>query len=250
MSYSCTISFKQIKTEEIYPFLQRLKEEATKIASEIIKEEYVWSPIYKWMGFDDQKRKVIQEEKFFSAHDADMVRVERENEDWVIRCFTHRWYWDFEKGVLMLYSIPKQLHHLFDNTVYFQNSCDRDYSFEEWSGVKYMEDIANKWKNMADEDFIKIYKESRYYWGDEDQEALNYCRRTMCYDEIWDRIEWTLYDDRKITYITLFSKWNDYDVLKRCNIATVKGIKEDWLDTLDEKVKRIKAGLDIKGEQS
>lgn len=239
MSYSCTISFKQIKPEEIYPFLQKLKEEAIKIAPDVIKDEYIWSPIYKWMEFDDEKRNLIKEEKFFSAHNADTVRVERENEDWVIRCFTFRWYLDFEKGVLMLYSIPKQLQHLFDNTVYFQNSCDQDYDFEDWSGIQYMEDIANKWKNMSNEEVTKLYKESSYYDDYNDDEHirkwLDYYRKTMCYDEIWNRIEWTLYDDRDITYITLFSKWNDYEVLKRCNIATVRGIKEDWLDRFDKK---------------
>lgn len=240
MSYSCTISFKQIKPEEIYSFLQKLKEEAIKIAPDVIKDEYIWSPIYKWMEFDEEKKLLIKEEKFFNAHDKDVVRAERENEDWVIRCFSFRWYWDFEKGVLMLYSIPKQIQHLFDNTVYFQNSCDQDYDFEDWSGIQYMEDIANKWKSLSDEDFIKIYKESRYYddW-DEDEKYIqkwqDYYRKTMCYDEIWNRIEWTLYDDREITYITLFSKWNDYEVLKRCSIATVKGIKEDWLDRFDKK---------------
>lgn len=245
MSYSCTISFKQIKPEEIYSFLQKLKEEATKVAPDIIKDEYIWSPIYKWMGFDEKKRALIKEEKFSNADDEDFVRIKRENEDWIIRCFTHRWYWDFEKGVLMLYSIPKQLQRLFDNTVYFQNSCERDYDFEEWSGIKYMEDIANKWKNISNEEMTKLYKESSYYDEyDTDkliQKYLDYYRRTMCYDEIWNRIEWTLYNDEEITYITLFSKWNDCMVLKRCNIATVKGIKEDCMNEKDgEKMKALK----------
>lgn len=239
MSYGCEISFKQIKAEEIYPFLQKLKEEATKIAPDIIKDEYIWSPIYKWMVLDEENEALIKEEKFFTARDKEVVQVERENEDWVIRCFTHRWYWDFEKDVLMLYSIPKQLQHLFDNTVYFQNSCDQDYDFEEWSGIKYMKDIANRWKNISDEEITKLYKESPYYddydGNEHIQEQSDYYRKTMCYDEIWDRIEWTLYNDKEITYITLFSKWNDYDVLKRCSIATVKGIKEDWLVGFDKK---------------
>lgn len=231
MSYSCTISFKQIKPEEIYPFLQKLKEEAIKIASDVIKDEYIWSPTYKWVEFDKKRGMLIKEEKFLNAYDEDVIRIIEENKDWIIRLFTFRWYWDFEKGVLMVYSIPKQLQHLFDNTVYFQNSCDRDYDFEEWSGIPYMEDISNKWKNMSDEEVINLYKESQYYDEDDDnehiQKFLDYYRRTMCYDEIWDRIEWTLYNDEEITYITLFKKWGDYKVLERCNIATVEGIKED-----------------------
>ena len=48
MSYSCTISFKQIKSEKLYPFLQSLKKEAEKIAPDVAKDEYIWSPIYRY----------------------------------------------------------------------------------------------------------------------------------------------------------------------------------------------------------
>ncbi len=233
MSYGCGISFKQTKAEEIYPFLQKLKEETSKIAPDIIKDEYIWSPIYKWTMSDKKNKALIKDEKFLSIYNEDVDRVVRENEDWITRYFSFRWYWDSGKEVLMLYSIPNQLRHLFDNTVYFQDSCDRDYDFEEWSGVQYMEDISNKWKNMSDEEFIKLYKESQYYdyeGRDEEeyiQNHLDYYRKTMCYDEIWDRIEWTLYDDKKVTYITLFRKWGDYMLVEKCNIATVEGIRED-----------------------
>lgn len=233
MSYSCTISFKQIKSEEIYPFLQTLKEEAEKIASEVAKYEYIYSPIYKWMGYDEEKEKIIKEETFFKTRSEETLRTERENENWVIKLFTFRWYWDYEKSVLMIYSIPDQLQHLFDNTVYFQNSCDQDYEFEEWSGIKYMEEIAMKWKYLPDKNIISKYKEIFSYSSKEIIESeidINYYRKSFCYEEIWDRIEWTLYDDNKVVYLSLFSTWNDYDVLKRCSIATVKGIKEDWFN--------------------
>ena len=60
MSYSCTISFKQIKSEKLYPFLQSLKKEAEKIAPDVAKDEYIWSPIYRWMEYDEEKEKIIK----------------------------------------------------------------------------------------------------------------------------------------------------------------------------------------------
>lgn len=236
MSYSCTISFKQIKSETIYPFLQSLKKEAEKIAPDVAKDEYIWSPIYRWMGYDEEKEKIIKEETFFKAHSEEIVKIERENENWVLKLFTFRWYWDFEKEVLMVYSLPKQLQSLFDNTVGFQDSCDQDYEFEEWSGIKYMEEIAMKWKCLPDETIISKYKERYSYPGEEIIESdidINYYRKSFCYEDIWDRIEWTLYNDDRIVYLCLFSNW-DYNVLKRCNIATVNGIREDWFKIVDK----------------
>ena len=241
MSYSCDISFKKLETKEIYPFLQKLKEEAEKKVRDIVVDDNYYSPIYKHAIKDDVVMNAIKDETFLKGHNSDFIRIQEENENWGLRLFSFRWYWDDEHNVLMMYSIPKQLKHLFDNSVYFQNSCDQDYDFEDWSGIQYMEDIANKWKNMSDEEVVKSYKESQYYdYNNHDEEEyiqkhLEYYRRTMCYDEIWNRIEWTLYNDREITYITLFNKWYDFLVMEKCDIAIVESIKEEFSKSNKEK---------------
>ena len=202
MSYSCTISFKQIPACEVYPFLQSFKKEVTSHLKEIAEKKFSFSP------FADKCYKM-------NGELAQMTNELRSaTRDWAAgKVFRYRYFYDAELQLLGVYGVPYCIEHLFDCTVCFQNSCDQDYDYEEWNGVAYFETVASKWKNKADEEVLKAFKEKRNEeWNEEHCSSLEYYRKTFVYEEIWEKFENTLFDDDSVIYLSLFGSY-DYHPL-------------------------------------
>lgn len=47
MSYSCSISFKQLKGDEVFSFFQRFKELTLNHFDDIAEENFTFSPLFK-----------------------------------------------------------------------------------------------------------------------------------------------------------------------------------------------------------
>ncbi len=190
MSYSCSISFKNIPAEDIFGFMLSLKEKATIAFEQIASDNYIFSP-YSENNIKENDEKAL-EKAFWDTTDWAKTSI-----------FTYRYFYIKELQLLGIYSIPNCLYDLFDTTIYFQNSCDRDYEITEWKGVKHFEEIAKKWEDAPEEKIIEHYEKNYGHFSKEISD-LGYYRRTFAYDEIWNLLENTLYQEKDIVYLTLY----------------------------------------------
>lgn len=220
MSYSATISFKHIEANNIkgiFDFLTLYKKTIIDNLSSIAKDAWYYCPALKDKDIDCNNIK-------------DVVDHEP-SRSWFERLFRYRWFYDDSLGLLGIYGVPKVTESLFDGTCYFQNSCDQDYERNEWSGIKEFENIFDKWQLKTNEDIIDYLKTKRGYTDKDivDIEHFDYYRRWGAYNEIWGRIENTLYDEDSITYISIFAFYDiSYKIafLKECAELFKKATEE------------------------
>ena len=229
MSYSCTISFKTIPAEDVYDFLTSLKNKTTESFGAIAEANFIFSPFSKKNVKEDDGPTV---DKAFW-----------ETTDWArMHVFTYRYFYLKDQQLLGVYSMCKEQQELFDCTVYFQNSTEQDYDFEEWKGVPWFEEVADKWTNVTDADVLKAYKEQYNSDFKDDYEGyaearlrekmLSY-RRTCAYKEIWELIEPTLFHENGIVYVSLYG---GYELRTLSDFA--RQVKEKyyaWLKAIEEK---------------
>lgn len=210
MSYSCTIHFKNIKADEIYPFFQELKTKIISKTNEIAKDNFLWMPSIR----NDYRYK-----------DVDGFIVDDIDTNWVQNAlFKYRFFYMPQHELLGVFSLPNGFDDMFDNISHFQNSCDQDYEFDKWKGIPIFEQIAEKWKNATDEE---VYK--RFEYPDEHEEPIDYdyYRRSNAYDEIWKMFEDYLYKDETCVYLSIFGGYEHYHltvIVQKC-----KNYYEEWL---------------------
>ena len=151
--------------------------------------------------------------------------------------FKYRYFYDSERSLLGVYSLPDCLRDLFDLTFHFQDSCEQDYDFEDWNGVPSFEFIAEKWKNISAEQMMDLMNERLDSDFDRKPDQIDYYRKTFCYDEIWKTISWTLDDDVKTVYLSIFGYW-DFLPLQQFVNATEKAVLdqiEEWKQEIHRK---------------
>ena len=213
MSYSCTISFKQISGNEVYSFLQDFKKAVTEHLADIAENNYIFSPIMR-------SPSNIQEELTPDMYEA--------TKNWARNSiFHHRFFYNSDLQLLGVYAVHKSLEGLFDCTVYFQNSCDQDYEFDEWKGIKAFEEIAEKWRTMPQKDVLSAC--NRDAEDINKSTDLDYCRRTGAYNEIWELIKDTLFDDSSVLYISLFGAYDFHPLgafVHHCAQCALKFVEE------------------------
>ena len=213
MSYHATISFKVLKEDEVYPFFQRLKNEISQNLGKIATDEFLYMPSVRYAHLYEGVRAVVKE-------DAD--------EAWARGVFTMRFFYLAEHNLLGVFGVPSEIQSIFDDSIYFQNSCDQDYEFEEWGNIPTFAEIAEKWKASTDEEVKKKYYAERYGECDEDDvgENLDYYRRTFAYDEIWGMCEDFMWHDEKAVHLSMFGFY-DYSPIKRF-VCTCREEAEKW----------------------
>ena len=101
---------------------------------------------------------------------------------WLEALFTFRFlYWEEHKllGIVMMPS--ESVSEKWPLSVYFQNSCDQDYTFSEWKegNIPFFVDAVAKAENYTAEE---IHAKVGYEIEDDD---LEYFRRSTCYDDIF-----------------------------------------------------------------
>ena len=213
MSYNCTISFKKIELKDVYKFFQQYKKFIIENLNKIVEDEYMWCPSVKCkLGKIEYKE--------LTSKDTDI------DKQWFCNIFKHRFFYDDEFGLLGVYSVPNVAKTLFDKSIYFQDSCDQDYDFKDWEGVKEFENIYNECMKLPDENFEKPDK-----WSTLKEDYYPYYKRSLAYDKIWERYEWSLYKDDDILYISLFNLWDDLLYAERFTINCYKKFNEFWDDT-------------------
>lgn len=208
MSYYASIAFKVLEPADVYPFLQTFKKESIEKIKEIAEENHAFSPLFrsiytKTLEITDEQRK--------------------ETEAWALNyVFKHRYFYLPECSLLGMYSVPTCLGYLFDAVIGFQNSCDQDYDYETWANIPCFAEIANKWKNMPIAEAAKALKLDGTNPSFAD---IDYGSKTACYDEIWNKIEWSLENDSEVLYVSLFGSY-EYLAIERFIEATKDSIRQ------------------------
>lgn len=195
MSYSAQISFKNIPVSNVQSFFQKYKSFVLQHLEDIAKQEAFWLP-YIRENFD-----IDREINYYKLRDKDRYMSEK-CDFWIHRLFQYRILYIPQLKLLSIYGVPNCCQELFDGTVYFQNSCDRDYKRKYWEGIKPFEEIYDKWAN-TDID-IEIIKQEY----EDDDPDIEYYKRTRAYDEIWSYLEDSLYNDDEALYISLFGYYD------------------------------------------
>lgn len=220
MSYSCFISFKQLECDEIYPFLQKLKAAAIEKMDEIAADEYHYCPLCRnELYLPDNYREVPKEKK-------------QESRNWVINCvFMFRYFYNAELKLLGVYGVTDKLRDIFDNTIYFQNSCDQNYDRTEWEGIELFEEIYDRWMEYPKEHIICKYESNNGNgsWKEDHEKHekrwLDYYRKDMCYNEIWELFEDTLYYHNNTLYFGVFGP-SDFQETNKFVLECYKNYKE------------------------
>lgn len=213
MSYNATICFKTIGAEEIYPFFHQFKMLVTEKMDEIAEEEFLWMPSIRHTLFntlDNDSAKRIIDERWAQTS-----------------IFTYRYFYLPAHSLLGVFSVPDAGQSIFDASIFFQNSTDQDYEFEEWKGVPAFEAIADKWKNASDETVKKHYEETCGDEWDADENCdLDYYRRTFAYDDVWDLCKTYLNDEDEVVYLALFGHYETWKLNAFCE--NCKKAYEEW----------------------
>lgn len=205
MSYSCLISFKKLKPEEVFPFLQEFKKKYVDNIEQIVREEFVWSPLFKTSPLYEKIDPDAWDERTFNLKD----KVETWLSDKLLK---FRWFYFADKNILGVYGVDKSCQNIFDNTTYFQNSTDQDYEYEIWDGIDIFEKLRDNWKDMSKEDILKLYP---------DVTDFDYFRKTKIYEVIWKMFEDTLEDDNNALYLSMLGYW-DFQVKRKAWNAVVE----------------------------
>ena len=233
MSYYCTISFKQIESKDIYPFLLEFKSTAIEKMEEIASSEYHFCPFCRNELFLPEKYMEIPREKRDAAV------------SWAINSvFMYRYFYNEELNLLGVYGVSDALKGLFDVTVQFQNSCDQNYDRKGWEGVKFFEDTYDRLMLYSNEEIVKKYEEKNGIgsWKNDlddcdEIEMLDYCRKSMCYEEIWRHFESTLYEHEKTLYFGVLGP-NDFSETRKFVVECFQRFK-DWEKECEELEKRL-----------
>lgn len=213
MSYGCTISFKKINAEDVFDFLVRFKSEVKKNLKEIAKDQYCWIPFV---------RNHVEVEKDFEKIPKDEIAASKK---WAQDLFTYRYFYDKERRLLGMYGLPKQIRHLFDGSVYFQDSVDQNYDREEYKGIDDFLKIYDECMRMTVEELAAVYENNRSSidrswkedvldWHPEGltDSLIDYYKKTVAYEKIWKTVEFSLWDENKIVYVSLFGYYETREI--------------------------------------
>lgn len=189
MSYSATINFKTVKEGELYAFFKKIKDTCKEKFDDIAEDNFIYMPSVHFA-----RKRILEGSSDGAKEEADRAWMRNS-------VFSYRFFYLPEHNLLGIFGAPDAVKDIFDLTVYFQNSCDQDYDFDDWKGVSIFEQIAEKWKNATDEEVYKAFE-----YPDEHEEPIDYdyYRRSFAYKEIWEMCETYLYHEEDIVYISMF----------------------------------------------
>lgn len=240
MSYSCYVSVKKVAPKDVFDFFKTFKKAIYENAEEIVKNNIYYSPV-KYLN--------KEEIKLFTSdlpdHDAEnwwecykQQHLIRERFiHWIREIFQYRMCYIKEKHLLAIFGVADELMKLFDGNYYFQNSCDQNYDYKDWKGVKCFEDIAKKWKTMPIDELIdksKEYDKVHYHYTDEEFNELylvenkfdeDYQRKSLCYAEIWSYFEPDFENDKEAIYFSALREFDDIRLIEKLISVIIKRIK-------------------------
>lgn len=205
MSYAIDLSFKEMKKDQIFDFIQKFKELVIKPeeVKKRIKENYHFS--VRWVVGSN-------------SDDIDDFDVEDRIESWIDRLFTFKFIW-IERYSLLACVIREDdpANSLFDGNVFFQNSTDQDYGYEVWKDIRPFKEISDSVERLSfDEEGIEsLRKLSKNDWfngplSDFTNDEFEYYKRSLVYDLIFDPIEDLVFGEENTIRVKTLSDSVDF----------------------------------------
>lgn len=162
---------------------------------------------HKYVAFqstDEKMREMIEENKYFIPSIRWNCKITEKrlgriaDEKWLYSLFNFNFvYWP-KYHLLGLVGTAGQNDESKWESVYFQNSCDQDYEFEDWpENIDFFRTIVKEYKQMLELDdtsCIKRLEERGYlsdYFDDEDldESPVEYSVKTSLYKEVFRRLD-------------------------------------------------------------
>ena len=200
MSYAIDLSFKEMKKDQIFDFIQKFKELVIKPeeVKKRIKENYHFS--VQW---------VVES----NSNGIDDFDVEDRIESWIDRLFTFKFIWIERYSLLACVIRGDDLaNSLFDGNVFFQNSTDQDYDYKVWKDIRPFKEISDSVEKLSfDEEGIdSLRKLSRNGWFNGSLLGLTdnkfeYYKRSLVYDLVFDPIEDIVFGDKNSIWVKMLS---------------------------------------------
>lgn len=169
MSYAIDISFKNCKKEQIYDKTIEFENILLKNAEEYIKDNLC-----------------------FCRYDTDKDRWDNNDiiDTFISKLFKHHiWYCEDIEALCIVYgSGVKEIKDWFDGYIYFQNSTDQDYDYEEWLFNDKFKSIVEWVKSLNEKEFKKeLLKENEYY-EESEIKFEDYYKKSLVYDKCYHLI--------------------------------------------------------------
>lgn len=200
MSYAIDLSFKEMKKDQIFDFIQKFKELVIKPeeVKKRIKENYHFS--VQWVVGSN-------------SNGIDDFDVEDRIESWIDRLFTFKFIWIERYSLLACVIRGDDLaNSLFDGNVFFQNSTDQDYDYKVWKDIRPFKEISDSVEKLSfDEEGIdSLRKLSRNVWFNEPlsdltENKFEYYKRSLVYDLVFDPIEDIVFGDKNSIWVKMLS---------------------------------------------
>lgn len=213
MSYAIDLSFKEMRKDEIFDFIQKFKDLAAdpKEVRERIKENFCFSE--RWVSILNK--------------DIDDFEVEDRIIRWIDRLFTFKFIWIERYSLLACVIRGDYLaNKLFDGNIFFQNSCDQDYNYDSWENIKPFKEISDSVKKLTmDEEGIsrlrELSKNLKYVnWFDKPlsdftENEFEYYKRSLVYKLIFDPIENLVFGNENTLWVRMVH--DPLDEIMYCN---------------------------------
>lgn len=175
MSYSFNMFFTECHPEDVLDTCLATVDSIMSIADKYMKDNALFLPNNKF-DLEGKRYKYA----FIDAY--------------LYRLFNFRFVYWKEHQILGLShfgnSIEDVIEPYFSMSVHFQNSCDQDYAYDTWNGIKMFEDIADRAKTYTVDEIINS---SDGYYIDRDREDIEsnveYYRRASAYRTIFNDLD-------------------------------------------------------------
>ena len=169
MSYRIDISFKNCKKEQTYDKITEFEDILLKNAEEYIKNNLC-----------------------FCQYDTDKDRWYNNDiiDKFISRLFKHHiWYCEDIQALCIVYgSGVKEIQEWFDGYIYFQNSTDQNYDYEEWLFNDKFKSIVEWVQNLDEEQFRKEFIKENKYYEESQIKFEDYYKKSLVYDKCYHLI--------------------------------------------------------------
>lgn len=178
MSYSFEMSFKEIKKEKLVDYMYENIGVCMDNFTEIIRANILYAPSLQIGNVFLPEDKKLYTKGWAEA-----------DKNWLYSLFMINFvYWE-EKSLLGICGcIPNVLKNELV-TIYFQNSTDQDYEYEQWKGLSCFQSDIEQIKKMGCHDLIEYYNKNGYHYIEDDLNDLDYHRKSLVYDRIFSSLD-------------------------------------------------------------
>lgn len=183
MSYCAEVSFVSIKHAELENFMLKLKSEIEKNYLEIADADCVFSP-FGSPAKTEKEHQYVMKMSFI----------------WAEQVFTYRFFFLGKRKelVLAVVGVPDVCKHLFDTTIFFQDSTDQDYEYAIWDKVALFKRITEQYRARA---------------ARRKKPLEEYYIKSGCYDCVWRLLDAKVFDPG--LDVRLFCRKSDFAWLSK-----------------------------------